>query len=141
MTIAPRGRRLLAVLAAPMMMRRWGPARTYILASSGMAIGLLPLALVPHWGGAGLGNAIVVALSLVTSPAITVYHQERVSPGWRATAAGATSMAMGLSWAATALGGGYLIAAMGYQRLFLMGAVLTAAGVLIFWAYNRGARG
>jgi MFS family permease len=129
-----------AVLAVPLMMRRWGAGRTYVLASSGIAIGLLPMAFVRHWGAAGMGNATVVALALVTSPAITVYHQERVSPGWRATASGATSMAVGLSWSATALGGGYLIAWLGYQQLFLIGAILTAAGALIFWAYDRKPR-
>jgi hypothetical protein len=34
-----------------------------------------------------------------------------------------------------AFGGGYAIAAFGYHALFLAGAFLTAAGVLLFWVY------
>ena len=130
-----------AVLAAPLLMRRWGTGRTYALSSLGIALSLLPLALIRHWSAAGIGQASVMALALVSNPAITVFHQEIVLPGWRTAIAGATAMAMGLGWSATALGGGYVIAALGYRSLFLMGAGLTVAGVLLFWAYFRVPRG
>ena len=54
---------------------------------------------------------------------------------------GAVNMAFGLSFSAMALGGGYLIGALGYRSLFLTGAGLTAAGALLFWAYFRVPRG
>jgi predicted MFS family arabinose efflux permease len=130
-----------AVMAAPLLAQRWGTGPTYALSSLGIALGLLPLALIRHWGAAGIGHASVMALALVSNPALTVFHQEIVAPGWRAAIAGAIAMAMGLGWSATALGGGHLITALGYRCLFLMGAGLTVAGVLLFWAYFRVPRG
>jgi predicted MFS family arabinose efflux permease len=130
-----------AALAAPPLMARWGKGRTYALASLGTAVCLLPVALGSHWGAAGLGFMGMVALASIARPANMVYHQEIVAPGWRATMSGATTMASALSWAAMAFGGGYLITALGYRRLFLTGAVITAAGVLLFWATFRVPRG
>jgi predicted MFS family arabinose efflux permease len=106
-----------------------------------MALSLLPLALIPHRGAAGLGLMGMMALGSIARPANTVYHQEIVSPGWRAAMSGATTMAAGLSWSVMAFGGGYLITALGYRSLFLTGAGLTVAGALLFWAYFRVPRG
>jgi len=130
-----------AALATPLLMTRWGKERTFVLGSLGMALSLLPLALIPHWGAAGLGLMGMMALGSIARPANTVYHQEIVSPGWRAAMSGATTMAAGLSWSAMAFGGGYLITALGYRSLFLTGAGLTVAGALLFWAYFRVPRG
>jgi MFS family permease len=130
-----------AALAAPLLMTRWGKERTYVLASLGLALSLLPLALIPHWGAAGLGFMGIMALALIALPANTIYHQEIVSPGWRAAMSGATTTMAGLSWSATAFGGGYIITALGYRSLFLTGAGLTVAGALLFWAYFRVPRG
>ena len=41
-------------------------------------------------------------------------------------------MAIGLSWSIIALGGGYLIAWVGYQPFFLLSAILTGLGALLF---------
>jgi MFS family permease len=130
-----------AALATPLLMTRWGKERTFVLGSLGMALSLLPLALIPHWGAAGLGLMGMMALGSIARPANTVYHQEIVSPGWRAAMSGATTMAAGLSWSVMAFGGGYLITALGYRSLFLTGAGLTVAGALLFWAYFRVPRG
>ena len=46
--------------------------------------------------------------------------------------AGAGEMAAGLSFAAIALAGGYLIVTYGYSTLFLTGAALNLLGALIF---------
>lgn len=135
---------LLAVPAAltmPLLVTRWGKSRTYVLASFGMVFSLLPLALVPHWGAAGLGYMGIIALAAITGPAFGVYHMEIVAPRWRATTSGATTMAFGLSWSAMALGGGYIITALGYRSLFLIGTGLTAAGALLFWVYFHMPRG
>jgi hypothetical protein len=43
-------------------------------------------------------------------------------------------MASGLGFAAAALGGGYLVAAVGYRGLFLAGTAVSLVGVLVFWA-------
>ena len=137
------GGQLLAVpaaLATPVLLSRWGPARTILLGALGMALSLLPLALVSHPLAAGLGFMSLIALASVARPATMVYQMAVVPPSWRAAMAGATTLAAGLSWAMTAWGGGYVIAAFGYRSLFLTGAALTAAGALLFWR-SFGVRG
>jgi MFS family permease len=129
-----------AALAMPLLAKRWGNYRVVVGTSFGTAISLLPLALIPHWMAATLGRLGSYALSSISDPALSVYQMEIVPPRWRTTMAGATSMALGLSWTALAFGGGYLIAGMGYHALFLTAAVLTTAGTLLFWGYFRGAR-
>jgi hypothetical protein len=47
----------------------------------------------------------------------------------------------GLSASAIAFGGGYLIPAIGYSGLFLVGAALTALGATVFWGVFRVPRG
>jgi len=130
-----------AALSAPLLMARWGKMRTFALGSLGAALSLLPLAFIPHWGAAGLGFMGMTALFWIADPTFMVYHQEIVAPAWRPTASGAVIMALGLSYSAMALAGGYLIGALGYRSLFLTGAGVTAAGALLFWAYFRVPRG
>lgn len=127
-----------AALATPLLAARWGLRRVYLLASWGMALSLLPLALIPQWGAAGVAFMGLIALASVTRPAITVYQMELVAPAHRPAMSAATTMAVGISWASVASGGGYLITLAGYPLLFLLGAVLTMIGVVLFWLHLRG---
>lgn len=137
-TLAAVGRLVAvpAALATPLLVARWGIGRTIVLGILGMALALLPLALIPHWGAAGLGYMGVVALFALTMPAFAICQQEIVPPGWRATMAGAIAMTTGLSTAAVAFGGGQVITAFGYQALFLISAGLTATGATLLWAFT-----
>jgi predicted MFS family arabinose efflux permease len=128
-------------LATPLLVARWGNGRTIALGSFGIALSILPLALIPHWSAAGLGFIGVAALFSMTTAPIRVYSQEIVSPRWWSTISGALNMGAGLSISVMALGGGYAIASLGYRALFLAGASLTAIGALIFWLYARAPRG
>jgi MFS family permease len=133
---------LLAVPAAllmPLLTARWGNGRTFIIGALGTGLVLLPLALIPHWIAAGISFMGVIALASITRPTINVYMMEIIAPDWRVMIASATGMAAGLSWAAIALGGGRIIAALGYRSLFLLGIGLTIIGALLFWAYFRTA--
>ena len=135
--------RLLAVptaLTVPLLTARWGNGHTAAWASLGIAISLLPLALISHWGAAGLGFIGAIALTSIRYPTFLVYTMEVVSPGWRGTMSGAGEMASGLSFSAMALGGGYIIAVLGYRSLFLTSATLTAIGTFIFWMHLRTRR-
>jgi MFS family permease len=129
-----------AALATPLLAARWGQRRTYAFTALAMGLSMLPLALVPHWGAAGLGFVGVMALASISRPAITVFQMELVEPRWRPTMAAATTMAVGLSWAGLALGAGFIITALGFTALFLIGAALTLAGVALFWACFRRPR-
>jgi predicted MFS family arabinose efflux permease len=138
-TLAAAGQLLSvpAALAAPVVIAHWGQARTVFLGSLGIAVFVLPLALIPHWTAAGLGLMGVVALSTMTTVPLRVYSQEMVSPVWRSAMSGALMMGAGLSISVIALSGGYAIAAVGYRSLFLASAGLTVAGALLFWTYSR----
>lgn len=131
---------LLAVpmaLATPALIARWGADRIIMLGALGMAISLVPLALIAHWLMASFSFMSLIVLASVARPATMVYQMELIPPGWRAAMSGATTLAVGLSWAGIAWGGGYVIAALGYRSLFLASAGLTAAGVLLFWVCFR----
>jgi MFS family permease len=126
-----------AALAMPLAARRWGHRRVFLWGSVGMALSLLPLALVPTWGAAGLGYMVMIALVSLTRPAVSVYMMEIMPAGWRATMSGVYTMAIGLSWSAISFGGGYMIAALGYPTFFLASAALTGAGAALFGLRQR----
>ena len=131
----------LAALAAPLVVARWDNRRIIILGALGTALSLLPVALIPHWKAAGLGTLGLSVLSWISLIPLRIYTQEIVSSGWQPAMSGVLNMADGLSVAAMSLGGGYIISAVGYPALFLLGAALTASSALVFWAYFRVPRG
>jgi predicted MFS family arabinose efflux permease len=128
---APAGL-MLAPLSA-----RLGYDRTFILSALGVAAGALLMGLSGHWLLASAGTVMITALSAIAFPAITVYQQELVHPEWRPVMSGAYMMSVALGWSVMASGGGYFIAEVGYQQLFLLGAVLTGVGTILFGAYTR----
>ena len=130
-----------AALLTPLLVARWGNRRVIVAGSVGIALSILPLALIPHWVAAGLGTMGVSALFWMTGVPIEVHSQEIVSPGWRATMSGALTMGTALGAAAMAMGGGYVIPSLGYRSMYLIGAGLIAAGALVFWAFFRVPRG
>lgn len=130
-----------AALAAPLLTARWGNSRTLVLGSLGIAVSMLPLALIPHRGAAGFGFMSMTALFMMTTAPLRIYSQELVSPVWRPTMSAAVMMAVGLSLSAIALGGGYAIEALGYRSLFLVSAGLTAVGGVLLWGHFRAPRG
>jgi predicted MFS family arabinose efflux permease len=130
-----------AALAAPLVMERLGEPRTIVWGALSQGLTTLPLALVPHWGAAGLGFAAVTVAGSIAGAAAMTFTQELVSPDWRPLMSGANSMTWGLSSAIVAFAGGYVIAGLGYRSFFLMAAAITAVGALLFWAYFRVPRG
>jgi len=126
-----------AALATGPLTARYGNRGVVIGASLGTALSILPIALVPHWGAAGLSLIGVLGLSGIRYPASIVYFLELVPPAQRATVSGLTEMAAGICFTAMTFGGGYLIAAFGYRSLFLLGAVLTGLSALVFWRSFR----
>ena len=130
-----------AALSTPMLMNHLGKDRTIVWASLGVALSLLPLAILPHWVPAGLGLAAASAAGSIATTAFNIYSQEIVPSGWRAVMSGAGLLAWGLSSSVVSFTGGRIIAARGYASLFLIGSGVTALGALLFWTYFRRARG
>jgi MFS family permease len=123
-----------AALATPLAVARWGNARTIVWGSLG-------LALVPHWAIAGVAFVGISSLFAMTTGPVRVFSQDLVTPDWRPAMSAAMNIGVGMSIAGMSLWGGYAIAAVGYQTLFLVAAGLTVAGALIFWFYFRVPRG
>ena len=130
---------LLAVpiaLLAPILINRWGNGWTIIWGTLGMALSLVLIAIVPHWAIAGLGFMGLNGLFAIAAPVFNICSQELVGEEWRSTMSGVIAMATGLSRSAMAFGGGYLITNFSFSTLFIVGAILTAAGAVLFWGYT-----
>ena len=125
-------------LLTPTLTARWGTFRVALVGSVGIALSMLPIALVPHWAAATAGRVGIYSLSSIADVSLSAYQMALVPPRWRTYMAGATSTAMGLSWTALSVGGGYLIAGLGYRELFLLAGGLTALGtVLLGLSFGR----
>lgn len=132
--------RLLGVptaLLVPYLVHRWKHGWVVIGASMSVAVCLVPLALIPNWFAASIGFIGAVALTSIRFPAFLVYILELVPQYQQSVMAGAGEMAAGLSFAVMALGGGYVLAYLGFQDLFLIGACLSILGTLVFWLHFR----
>jgi MFS family permease len=123
-----------AALLAPLLCRRLGSHAAVVVSSVGTAALMLPLALVPHWGGAALGFVGVAMLSAIRYAASLVFFLDLVPPNRRTTVTGVTETAAGISFAALTFGGGYLVVGAGYSALFLLGAGVTLLGAIVFVA-------
>jgi hypothetical protein len=128
-------------LLTPLLIARWRNGPTFIAASLGMACSLLPMALIPRVGAVSLGYIGVMAMSSAWRPTFLVYRLEIVSLRWRALMSGASNMSMGLSWAVMGLGGAHIAKSAGYGSVFLLGAILTTSGAMLFWLFDRVPRG
>lgn len=130
-----------APLLTPFLIDRIGAKHTVVVATLGVALSTLPLALIPNPITATGGRLFMAGLSSMSFAAMSVFQMGLVKPRWRSVIAGANTMARGLSWALLSLGGGYLITFTGYRELFLLGALLSAAGATffgLFFAKDRG---
>jgi MFS family permease len=126
---------VLMALIAPPLMSRWGKEHILVFTFFLRSISLLPIALIPHWLGAGAGYIAAISLMSLSLPAIAVYQQEGVRPEWRTAISGATNTAMGISGAILAYVGTFVITTWGYREMFLLAAVLVGMGAVIFWMY------
>lgn len=130
--------RLLAVPAAllgPVLARRVGYGEAAVLGSLGSVISMAPLILIPTPAAAGIGFVGLLAFTSIRFPTFYVFMMERTPPRLRAAMTGAGEMAAGLSFALISLTGGFIIVQYGYDATFLLGAVLTLAGTLLFGGY------
>ncbi|MXV93934.1 MAG: MFS transporter [Chloroflexi bacterium] len=122
-------------LLTPRLVRRWGEVSVIIGSSLVTALCLLPMALVEHWLAAALGYIGTLALTSIRYTAFVVYILDLVPKAQQSVMAGSGEMAAGLSFSMMALGGGLLLTLFAFRDLFLMGAVLSLLGTLLFWLY------
>jgi len=125
----------LTALLAPQAAARWGRQRVVLMGLLSIPVAFLPLILIFHWLSVGMGYMILVATLSVAYPTLGVLSQSMVEPRWRTTIASAMSMAIGVGVAITSLGGGYVIAAFGFQTLFVMAASVGLLGAGVIWRF------
>ena len=131
----------LTALAAPTLSHRFGRVPVIAVGAGAMALCMVPLALWGHWAVAGVASMTLIAITSIRRSVYIVFQQELVHEHWRVTMSSALTMAYGISIAAISLGGGWLIAELGYRTLFLGCGLLTALGVVCFQLYFRVPRG
>jgi predicted MFS family arabinose efflux permease len=131
---------LLAVFA-PLMVPRMAALHSgaWALSSTsvGIAISLLPLALIPSGFAAGLGRVGLLALAAVWLPVLQVYQMELIEDARRSLAYGIFSAVMGFGFASMSFAGGYIVEELGYQTLFLLGTGMALLGAALMAAVNK----
>jgi MFS family permease len=126
-----------AALATPLLVKRMGNKMTFVSSSIGIALCLLPLALMPVWIAAGLGYMGVIVMASIARPVIQTIQMQVVSPDWRSLMSSITTLTASVSMAAVSYLGGVIIPTLGYSPFFMGGAIITGSAVLFFWIYSR----
>lgn len=123
--------------AVPRLSRYMNNGNLLAMASLGTAFMLLPLSLIEHWAGAGLGRLGVMSLSAIWMPVVQIYQMEMVQREWRPLAFALLSMALGLNYGTLSYFGGRVISHWGYPTLFLICAGLTVMGSIVLFIVQR----
>jgi predicted MFS family arabinose efflux permease len=121
-----------AALVSPLVSARWGRHRTISVGAFLTGLFLLPLALFPHPLAAGASWFGLTTMVAIVRPPFMVYTQTSVGPRWQALMSGTTNLAAALGSALILLSGGYAVAALGYQRFFLIPAGLFCVAGVVF---------
>lgn len=130
---------VLAALATPLLLNRWGTGYTLSATALVMAVCIVPIAAIPTLIAAALGYAGVAMLANMNGPARRLFSQQEVAPAWQITTAAIGTMTLALGWAASAALSGYVIETAGFSFSFYLSAGLALAAGLLFWIYTRHA--
>ena len=128
------------VLAAPMLLlllKRFGAGRTLVHGALVVAICAL---LVAFFRLPGVVFPAAFFSSLIMNfngAARNLFSQEAVAPRLRPLASAVTSISWSLGSAIAAMAGGRLIAAAGYQSLFIISAAAALVAILIYAIYEK----
>jgi MFS family permease len=122
-----------AALSTAFLTARFGNRGVVIGTSLASALCILPIAFIPNVGAAAFTVISIIGLSWIRYGSSLVFFLELVPPQRRAVVSGVTEMAGGICFTAVTFGGGYLIAAFGYQSLFLLGSIVTGLSAFVFW--------
>jgi predicted MFS family arabinose efflux permease len=113
---------------------------TMALASLGVGVSLLTMAVVPHWVGGALGMLGVYSLLSLWRPSFQALQMEIADPAWRSLVSGATAMTMSMGFGSVSYSGGLVVERLGYRAEFLLGAGLAGISALIAIMLQRRLR-
>lgn len=119
---------IFAPMLLPGMARRRGNGWTLLVVTLGSAVSLMPLILMPHWLGAGMGSIGILTLTAMWMPTLQVYQMEMIAQRWRSLTYGVVSMAMGLNFALISFVGGRVVQGWSYPTLFVFGLLMSVVG-------------
>jgi MFS family permease len=131
---------VVAALAAPLFIARFGLVRAIWGTALSAALGLMLLAALGHWVAAAGGYMVVLGALGASATARVVFGQESVEAQWRTATAAWSVVGLALGWAMMAAAAGYLITSVGYAALFLAGAgcaVASAMVTVLWWGRKR----
>lgn len=126
-----------AALTAPVLMGSLGPGRTFSLTALAAGLFMVPMAFIAHWAAAAVSFVGIIGAVATSMPARNVFSQVCVGPEWRSSASAATTIGMGLGWAAMAALGGFIIEIWGFTALFLLAAGMALLDALLLALYLR----
>jgi MFS family permease len=131
---------VVAALATPLLITKFGTGRALVIVTIGISLCLLPLATEPPLVVAALSYMGTIAMVTVNNTTRGLFGQESVTPRWRTTISGVLIIGVALGWAVAGIVGGYLIEAVGFGVIFLVGATLSllAAGMLLGFLRGQG---
>jgi MFS family permease len=132
-------------LATPAVLARWGTGGAMKLTMLGFTLFVVLLAAVPMWPMAALIFFGVGSMLTILATARGIYSQEIVKPYWRTTSSAIVTIGMAMGWAAATWAGGQMIPTIGFQNMFLIGAIFGLAGAALMlaqrWFVHQGHRG
>jgi predicted MFS family arabinose efflux permease len=128
---------VFGALSSSRLARARSSGHVMVLASAALAGGLLIMGTIAHPVAAALGTIAQFILSALFVPAYQVLQMEKADPEWRWLVAGACNMGMSLGFGTISLSGGYIVAAVGYRRVFLLGALFALASAAVMWSLLR----
>jgi MFS family permease len=131
---------VLVSLATPAVLSRWGIIGAMKLSMLGFMLFAVLLAAVPLWPMAALIFLGIGSMLTILATARGIYGQEIVKPYWRTTSSAIATIGMAVGWSAATWAGGQLITSIGFQNMFLTGAVLGLFGAGLILAQKWSVR-
>ena len=127
------------VLASAELIRRFGfgADRTLYVSMAAVALVMLPIAVFDSRPGALVTLVGFNGITHIARTAILLTAMSSVSGRWRTKMAGATETAAALSFIAVGFGGGPVIAAWGYDPVFVSGCVAAVLAIVLYRLYRR----
>ena len=125
------------VLASAELIRRFGADRTLYVSMAAVALVMLPIAVFDSRPGALVTLIGFNGITHIARTAILLTAMSSVSGRWRTRMAGATETAAALSFIAVGFGGGPVIAAWGYDPVFVSGCVAGVLAIVLYRLYRR----
>ncbi len=123
---------VLAVLAAPLVLRRAGEVRGIAAMQLTAALALVLLAAAPLPGIAALAYAGYVSFQYMSEPGVFKMLMNRVAAGERSGASALYFLVTSIGGSVAAFAGGNAIARFGYPATLMAAAALAAVAALLF---------